>query len=69
MMNYKVTMRTTEFCAKYGNFLDSRSRRFLCWHTIKPGLIPLAWPGLKVGLASILAPKLAPNKILAWLQK
>ena len=38
-------------------------------HTSKPSLVPLAWSGLKVGLASILAPKLVPNKILAWLQK
>ena len=38
-------------------------------HTIKPGLAPFFWPGLKVGLASILAPTLAPNKFLAWLQK
>ena len=42
-------------------------------HTIKPGLAPLAWHNLKVGLASILAPKLAPKValklILALLQK
>ena len=31
-------------------------------HTIKPGLAPLAWPGLKVDLASILASKLVLKK-------
>ena len=39
------------------------------WHTIKPGLAPLAWPGPKVGLASILASILASTQILAWPQK
>lgn len=38
------------------------------WHTINSGLALLAWPGLKVGLASFLAPKLAQKKFLAWLQ-
>ena len=38
-------------------------------HTIKPGLAPLAWPGPKVGLASILASILASTQILAWPQK
>lgn len=36
------------------------------WHTIIPGLVLLAGPGLKVGLASFLAPNLAPKKCLAW---
>ena len=39
------------------------------WHTIKPGLAPLAWPGLNIGLAPILASNLASTQILAWPQK
>ena len=35
------------------------------WHTVKPGLAPFIWPGPKVRLASILAPKLAPIKLFA----
>ena len=37
-------------------------------HTRKPDLAPFVWPGLKVGLASILVPKLTPDKFWAWLQ-
>ena len=37
-------------------------------HTIKPGMAPLAWPSLNVGLASNLSTKLALTKFLAWLQ-
>lgn len=37
-------------------------------HTIKPGMAPLAWPSLNVGLASNLATKLALTKFMARLQ-
>lgn len=37
-------------------------------HTLKPGLAPLAWLGLKVGLASIFDSKLTWPQILVWPQ-
>ena len=44
------------------HFCHARKR-----HTIKPGLSPLAWSDLKVGLASIVAPNYSWTQTKFWL--
>ena len=68
-MNLFITCRTLHVLLHPRAWLCDECKTRCYWHTIKPGLAPLAWSGIKVGLASILAISLVLNEILAWLQK
>ena len=59
---YRLTPTVCAYKLNNAHHFNYKTTSFEKWHTIKPGLAQLAWNGLKVGLASILASKLAPKK-------
>lgn len=69
LMFYKRSKKTFIFPPLLSHFMFRWFATHLIRHAPKPGLDSLAWSGLKVGPASLLASKLACLQILAWPQK